>query len=686
MQQLKKTKCSLASLKKSAKLIENSDSDVLKGILLDALKNQTRNPKGQRWSSKNKISALAIFKRSPKTYKYLSNLIPLPSIKTLQNLLKKIPVTTGNNRAVLNHLTKIAQGKTVKENTCILMFDEVALKPCLIYNESLDEVEGFEDYGHSDRNNKVADKALVFMVQGLYKKFKQPLAFYFVKGTVSSQKLASIIKITVKAIEDTGFRVVSTVCDQGPTNIGALKILAGENNYFYTTEPKNGKKTFILFDIPHLFKSIRNNFLNNGNILYKGRLAKWEHFKKVEEKNQSLLRLSKITKIHVQPKFKSKMKVKYAAQMLSMTVSAVLKLLSEGEKDENLSKELMDTALVVEDLDCLFDYTNGPAGEHEIKKDRRQNVSRKTDHLNKWTDFRKTLANTKFLKNDGTEARNVKCINGYIKSLSALQDIWHEVSKLGFRYLNLRQLNQDSLENLFGLVRQHSPTNKNPTCTSFIAAIKTSIISGLTASHSRNSNCEKDNQVLLTNFHELVFQKENMSSLVINQVLNENEMEEMDIPVLSIPEKLQEVETDLTEIDQQSVVYVSGYIASTLKSHQCSLCKHLLINADTNSAIYSYISLREWWKDTESLTYPSVNLCRTLETAIKTFVNNDKLHECNIHKLCVTLFMGSCDWSWYTCEDHRNNIIYIIFARLSQLLIRRQCYRNNQLYRLQEDK
>lgn len=73
------------------------------------------------------------------------------------------------------------------------------------------------------------------------------------------------------------------------------------------------------------------------------------------------------------------MKVKYAAQILSMTVSAVLKLLSEGEKDENLAKELMDTALVVEDLDCLFDYTNRPAGKHEIKKDRRQNVSRKAD-------------------------------------------------------------------------------------------------------------------------------------------------------------------------------------------------------------------------------------------------------------------------------------------------------------------
>lgn len=48
-----------------------------------------------------------------------------------------------------------------------------------------------------------------------------------------------------------------------------------------------------------------------------------------------------------------------------------------------------------------------------------------------------------------------------------------------------------------------------------------------------------------------MFQKENLSDLnLINQVLNENELEEMDIPVLTISEELQEVETDLTEIDQ----------------------------------------------------------------------------------------------------------------------------------------
>lgn len=62
------------------------------------------------------------------------------------------------------------------------------------------------------------------------------------------------------------------------------------------------------------------------------------------------------------------MRVKYAAQMLSRTVSAVLKLMAEAEKNEEKSKEMMETGEVVLDLDRLFDASNGPSGPQDIKK------------------------------------------------------------------------------------------------------------------------------------------------------------------------------------------------------------------------------------------------------------------------------------------------------------------------------
>lgn len=103
------------------------------------------------------------------------------------------------------------------------------------------------------------------------------------------------------------------------------------------------------------------------------------------------------------------------------------------------------------------------------------------------------------------EAKNVECVQGYIISLKSLRDIWLEVQDLGYKYLNLRQLNEDALENLFGLIRQHGQTNKHKTCSTFIAAVKTSIISEHTAPHSKNSICEEDKKQLMTDFHDLVF-------------------------------------------------------------------------------------------------------------------------------------------------------------------------------------
>lgn len=156
------------------------------------------------------------------------------------------------------------------------------------------------------------------------------------------------------------------------------------------------------------------------------------------------------------------------------------------------------------------------------------------------------------------------------------------MKKLKFKYLNLRQLNQDALENLFGIIRQHSPTNRNPTCSSFMGAIKTAIVSGMTAPHSRHSNCRKDNNKLLTNFH------------------------------------------DIYAIKSQPLVYVSGYIASVLlKNLDCSTCrKKLAVSDAVDNPMYDLIKLKEWWKDRQCLTYPSVDLCRLVESAIKVFEEN----------------------------------------------------------------
>lgn len=702
VEKLRNTKCTLASLRKSATLIEKIKSQDLKEIVKSALKNQDRKPKGRRWTVKNKISALAIYKRSPKTYRCLQKMMPLPNEKTLQNLLKKIPLETGINHAVLEHLKKISEKETSQNKVCVLAFDEIALKPRLIYNSSSDKVEGYTDYGSTEaRGPELADHALVFLIQGLRKKFKQPFAFYFVKGTVSSQKLATLIKEIIKLIKGVGYNVLATVCDQGPTNIGALKILKSMNECG-EHERKNtflvdDQKVYTLYDVPHLFKSIRNNFFNNGTMEMDGKKAKWEHLKEVEQKNNSLLYLSKISNTHVHPKFKAKMRVKYAAQMLSNTVSAVLKLMAEAEKNEIKADEIMQTGIIIQELDRLFDVTNGPSGPHDIKKGIRENVSEKTTHLQKWAEYRKKLKTVKFFKQSGAEAKNNKCIEGYIMTLSSLQDLWHEVHKLGFKYLNLRQLNQDSLENLFGIIRQHSPTDKNPTCAAFVAALRTSIVTGLSGASSRHSNCLEDSSKLLTDYNnyidagKLSGEDDEVTKQTEISTIKEIEVdfteESPNLLHLSDDENDEDIENDLMDIKNQPVVYLAGYLAHTLKSRPCAKCKDCLQTENTENKIYSYIKFREWWEERHALIYPSVALCKTIESAVDVFEKNvlPVLHKRNICHLAVTLFYASYEHSWFTCQDHKSIIFDILFHRLGQLLVRRQCKRINLSLALREE-
>ncbi|XP_063373946.1 uncharacterized protein LOC134661705 [Cydia amplana] len=300
----------------------------------------------------------------------------------------------GIDISVMAHLKKKAEILTAQNKICVLLFDEIALKKRLIYNGATDEVDGFEDLGgQGERSEKIANHALVLMLQGIHKKIKQPIAHYFVKGTITTQKLVIIIKTAIRAVTETGYKVLATVCDQGPTNVGAinlLKKLSGEpvgSNYFLVDD----EKVFIIYDVPHLFKSLRNNFLEGGLLKMNNKTAKWSHLVELQEKNQSTLHFTKITKSHVSPKYRTKMKVKLAAQILSNTTAAILKLLAESVEIKEKNKEILETAHIVEDLDRLFDCTNGPSSHKDIKKGIRQNVTKNSYHHECWIEYKKKL-------------------------------------------------------------------------------------------------------------------------------------------------------------------------------------------------------------------------------------------------------------------------------------------------------
>jgi len=329
-------------------LMEKVNSTTL-NFILTQIKIQKRKIEGRRYTLNDKITALSIYKTSPKGYKFLSSLFALPSKKTLSNLLHKIKFHAGVNNHIINNLKYQAEKLEQLDKNCTLLFDEMALGTNIMYDKKNDFIFGFDSFG-LQASPKIADHVLVFMIRGIRKKYKQPIAYYYCQGTTKTPDLAVCIKEVISAIQTTGLKIRAVVCDQGSTNQAAINSLKEEtkrNSLMYNTENKiyngflvNGEEIVCIYDPPHLLKCVRNNLLTK-NLIFTWKCQKqeatWDDiqtlytFDKANEVHE-LRALPKLTEAHVIPEKIKKMRVSIAAQVFSQRVAATMKLMSDYGK------------------------------------------------------------------------------------------------------------------------------------------------------------------------------------------------------------------------------------------------------------------------------------------------------------------------------------------------------------------
>lgn len=80
----------------------------------------------------------------------------------------KIPYDIGINKNIVAVLKEAISKLDPLDRYCVLLFDELALQPALVYKEKSDSIEGFEDISLT-RSLKFADYSFVFMIKGLGK-------------------------------------------------------------------------------------------------------------------------------------------------------------------------------------------------------------------------------------------------------------------------------------------------------------------------------------------------------------------------------------------------------------------------------------------------------------------------------------------------------------------------------------
>jgi hypothetical protein len=209
----------------------------------------------------------------------------------------------------------------------------------LHFSQKFDCTEGFENCGSQGRTCNIANHALVFIICGLYRNLKQPMAYNFICGSSNAEVIVQYLKKVLLFCHNAELKIVVGV--MGANNVTALKLLSTSKRRplfrFYNQE------TATVYDPPHLLKCTRNLFLKCDVQLISEHLgnqllvtAKWEHILKLYklDKSRPFCQLYKLTDTHFNPTEQSAMKVNLAAQVMSHTVAASLNALVATGKDQ----------------------------------------------------------------------------------------------------------------------------------------------------------------------------------------------------------------------------------------------------------------------------------------------------------------------------------------------------------------
>ena len=155
--------------------------------------------------------------------------------------------------------------------------------------------------------------------------------FYFLER-------ANILSLAIDELLNVGVRVVSVTCDSPIVQLSMMKELGANldvnNPDLHICKDKPGPKIHFIHDVCHTLKLVRNAWHKHKKIK-NGDVIDWTYIERLYElqSREHLKCANKLSCAHIFFQ-NNKMKVKYAAQLLSRSVSLSLKYCRENLKFE----------------------------------------------------------------------------------------------------------------------------------------------------------------------------------------------------------------------------------------------------------------------------------------------------------------------------------------------------------------
>lgn len=187
---------------------------------------------------------------------------------------------------------------------------------------------GFIDFGgevNLDGNETLAKETLVFMLVGLKKNWKWPIA-YFLIDKCNSDIMAQLIKPALILAADSNIQIWGITCDGTMTNLCTIE----EKNF---THPTKAYKVYFVPDACHNLKLARNALASYKTFQYNKNNISWQYIQDLYElqSNITLKFANKISKKHIDFQ-KNVMNVSIAAQIFSSSVASAINFLRQNYK------------------------------------------------------------------------------------------------------------------------------------------------------------------------------------------------------------------------------------------------------------------------------------------------------------------------------------------------------------------
>ncbi|KAF2879279.1 hypothetical protein ILUMI_26897 [Ignelater luminosus] len=268
----------------------------------------------------------------------------------------------------------------------------------------------------------------------------------------------------------------------------------------------------------------------------------------------------KITPAHMSPSNFQKMRVKYAAQIFSYTVSAAIKTASITKEVNSVTA--LDTADFIENINDIFDALNSRVLHDPNPKRRPLSVfnNKTTTILQNRIQYFQNID----VFEGNTKRNNIYCLDGFQWTLKSILLLWDHLRKLRVKFLN-----QDSLENFFSVIRNRGGYNPTPIVRQCRIAIQQNMNIRLQMAEG-TGNCEID---------EIDTQETNSSDQEVcvtsegNDYSVSTESSASDCQLNISEETKQNASESVVTMETSSSIYVAGYLAHKIqKKFNCELC------------------------------------------------------------------------------------------------------------------